>query len=206
MSHNNALPLLDVGTVTSHHHILDFIIIPHSFRLRDKFFSGEYPSKNVWEDAKAFSNSFSDRNWMDSFIAFSDATVVFDDPKINLTTVLTTLQQWNVIISKYADTYDPETLLMIFLEGSRFMTASTPEDDARIPGCDVCLSQRQATSPFVQIFQLHHVSMWSMCSLLIISLYCPDFNSITDSLIAQTVGRRCHFISEFICILLCVRV
>jgi hypothetical protein len=113
--------------------------------VRNRYHPDTYDSKNVWEDAAAFSNHFwKVDGWMDAFCGLAGESFVHDDPRINTTSVICTMQAWNVCLQKYADAYDESTLLTVFLEGAKFMIPSVAEDSTFLPGTNIPTSQREA--------------------------------------------------------------
>ena len=102
-----------------------------------------YPSKNVFEDAKALANYLSAKGWVATFQNFLDQITMFDDSRLDKVTVITCMQEWSVILQKYSDSITPDVQLQLFLEGLRFMVPHVAED-ADISGSVVPTSRRDA--------------------------------------------------------------
>ncbi len=103
-----------------------------------------YPSKNVFEDAKALSNFLGSKGWGQSFQEFLDMITMFDDSRLDKVTAITNMQEWSVILQKYADSIPPDVHLQFLLEGARFMVPSIAEDHD-LTGCLVPTARRDVS-------------------------------------------------------------
>ena len=90
-----------------------------------------YPSKNVFEDAKALANHLSTKGWVTTFQNFLDQITMFDDSRLDKVTVITCMQEWSVILQKYS---------------GAFLRVSVPNvaEDADAAGSVVPTSRRDA--------------------------------------------------------------
>lgn len=103
-----------------------------------------YPSKNVFEDSKAFANFLAVKGWTSSFESFIDMITLFDDHRLEKVTIITCIQEWSVILQKYADSISPDVHLQLLLEGCRLMLPNVAED-SEISKCIVPTAQRDVS-------------------------------------------------------------
>lgn len=109
-----------------------------------------YPSKTVFEDAKALANYLASKGWDKPFESFLEQITLFDDARLDKVTVITCMQEWSVILQKYSDSITADAHLQILLEGFRFMVPHVAEEhDLAIP---VATSKRDVTLVFKKYF------------------------------------------------------
>lgn len=116
-------------------------------RCRQNTFDAEkdiYPSKNVFEDAKATANFLFQKGWTASFESFIDMITLFDDSRLDKVTIISCIQEWNVILQKYSDSFTADVHLQLLLEGCRLMLPNVSEEQD-ISKCMVPTAQRDVS-------------------------------------------------------------
>ena len=71
---------------------------------------------------------------------------MFDDSRLDKVTVISNLQEWSVILQKYADSIPQDAHFQFLLEGARFMVPNVAEE-SDVRDCMVPTARRDAPRP-----------------------------------------------------------